>query len=218
MGTTAAQKKLFFNLRKLKGQLQAFEDGDLHPDQVKAIATKLGVPEEDVISMNRRLAGDFSLNAPLRADADGGEWQDWLVDDGTDQEIDTCRPGRVGQPPLLSQRCDRHADAAREADLRSAPAGGRPADAGGAFAASSASAASASGRSRSGPSRRCRRRSSEPPKSPRRGRLLSGNPARAFSVPIELERGSSSLFGRIFSTQTGIHPRLRGDMLCRKRL
>src|SRR5258705_11144376 len=74
IGTTAAQKKLFFNLRKLKGQLQAFEDGDLRPDQVTTIATKLGVPEEDVISMNRRLAGDSSLNSPLRADADGGEW------------------------------------------------------------------------------------------------------------------------------------------------
>ena len=87
MGTTAAQKKLFFNLRKLKGQLQAFEEGDLRPDQVEAIATKLGVPEEDVISMNRRLAGDSSLNAPLRADAEGGgEWQDWLVDDSSDQE------------------------------------------------------------------------------------------------------------------------------------
>ncbi len=86
MGTTAAQKKLFFNLRKLKGQLQALEDGDLHPDQVRTIATTLDVPEEDVISMNRRLAGDSSLNAPLRADADGGEWQDWLVDDETDQE------------------------------------------------------------------------------------------------------------------------------------
>jgi RNA polymerase sigma-32 factor len=87
MGTTAAQKKLFFNLRKLKGQLQAFEEGDLRPDQVETIATKLGVPKEDVISMNRRLAGDSSLNAPLRADADGGgEWQDWLVDDSDDQE------------------------------------------------------------------------------------------------------------------------------------
>jgi RNA polymerase sigma-32 factor len=86
MGTTAAQKKLFFNLRKLKSQLQAFEEGDLRPDQVQKIATKLGVAEEDVISMNRRLAGDSSLNAPLRADADGGEWQDWLVDDSTDQE------------------------------------------------------------------------------------------------------------------------------------
>jgi RNA polymerase sigma-32 factor len=86
MGTTAAQKKLFFNLRKLKGQLQAFEDGDLKPDHVKTIATKLGVSEEDVISMNRRLGGDASLNAPLRADTETSEWQDWLVDEETDQE------------------------------------------------------------------------------------------------------------------------------------
>ena len=86
MGTTAAQKKLFFNLRKAKGQLQALEEGDLRPDQVKAIAKKLGVPEEDVVSMNRRLAGDASLNAPVRADVEGGEWQDWLVDDQPTQE------------------------------------------------------------------------------------------------------------------------------------
>ncbi len=87
MGTTAAQKKLFFNLRRAKSQLQALEEGDLKPEQVKAIATKLGVSEDDVISMNRRLGGDSSLNAPLRADADaGGEWQDWLVDESPDQE------------------------------------------------------------------------------------------------------------------------------------
>lgn len=82
MGTTASQKKLFFNLRKIKGQIQALEEGDLRPDQVTEIATRLGVPEEDVISMNRRLGGDSSLNAPLSRDTDGGgEWQDWLVDD-----------------------------------------------------------------------------------------------------------------------------------------
>jgi RNA polymerase sigma-32 factor len=86
MGTTAAQKKLFFNLRKAKGQLQALEEGDLRPDQVKAIAKKLGVSEDDVVSMNRRLAGDASLNAPVRADVEGGEWQDWLVDDQPTQE------------------------------------------------------------------------------------------------------------------------------------
>ena len=86
MGTTAAQKKLFFNLRRAKGQLQALEEGDLRPDQVKAIAKKLGVPEDDVVSMNRRLGGDTSLNAPVRADAESGEWQDWLVDDAPDQE------------------------------------------------------------------------------------------------------------------------------------
>ncbi|HUU67378.1 MAG TPA: RNA polymerase sigma factor RpoH [Methyloceanibacter sp.] len=86
MGTTASQKKLFFNLRKIKGQLKALEEGDLHPDNVKKIATTLGVPEDDVISMNRRLAGDSSLNAPVRNDAESGEWMDWLVDDRIDQE------------------------------------------------------------------------------------------------------------------------------------
>jgi RNA polymerase sigma-32 factor len=87
MGTTAAQKKLFFNLRKLKGQLQAVEDGDLSPENLKKIATELDVPEADVISMNRRLASpDHSLNAPLRSDSEG-EWQDWLVDETESQEV-----------------------------------------------------------------------------------------------------------------------------------
>jgi RNA polymerase sigma-32 factor len=87
MGTTAAQKKLFFNLRKLKGQLQAIDDGDLPPETVKQIATQLDVPEQDVINMNRRLASpDHSLNAPLRADSEG-EWQDWLIDENENQEI-----------------------------------------------------------------------------------------------------------------------------------
>jgi len=87
IGTTAAQKKLFFNLRKIKGQIQAIEEGDLHPDQVTHIADRLGVTEDEVISMNRRLSGpDNSLNAPMRADSEGGEWQDWLVDDVADQE------------------------------------------------------------------------------------------------------------------------------------
>jgi RNA polymerase sigma-32 factor len=86
MGTTANQKRLFFNLRKVKGQIQALDDGDLKPDQVQQIATKLGVSEEEVISMNRRLGGDASLNAPLRADSESGEWQDWLVDDSPTQE------------------------------------------------------------------------------------------------------------------------------------
>jgi RNA polymerase sigma-32 factor len=81
MGTTAAQKKLFFNLRKAKSQISAFEEGDLRPDQVETIATKLGVTHDDVISMNRRLAGpDASLNAPLRSDSES-EWQDWLADE-----------------------------------------------------------------------------------------------------------------------------------------
>jgi RNA polymerase sigma-32 factor len=86
IGTTAAQKKLFFNLRKAKGHIKAIEDGDLRPEQVKLIATKLGVSEEEVVSMNRRLAApDHSLNAPMRADSEG-EWQDWLVDDSPNQE------------------------------------------------------------------------------------------------------------------------------------
>jgi RNA polymerase sigma-32 factor len=86
MGTTAAQKKLFFNLRRLKGQMQAIEDGDLQPEQVAKIAHALDVPEQDVVSMNRRLAfADHSLNAPLRADSEG-EWQDWLVDESDSQE------------------------------------------------------------------------------------------------------------------------------------
>ena len=81
MGTTAAQKKLFFNLRKAKSEISALEEGDMHPDQVRQIATKLGVLDEEVVSMNRRLSGpDASLNAPLRSDSEN-EWQDWLADD-----------------------------------------------------------------------------------------------------------------------------------------
>ena len=86
MGTTANQKRLFFNLRKVKGQIQALEDGDLKPDQVDFIAEKLGVSNEEVISMNRRLSGDASLNAPLKADGESGQWQDWLVDESESQE------------------------------------------------------------------------------------------------------------------------------------
>jgi RNA polymerase sigma-32 factor len=86
MGTTANQKKLFFNLRKAKSKISALEEGDLRPDQVKLIAKRLGVTEQDVIDMNRRLGGDMSLNAPIRDDGDAGEWQDWLADDSTDQE------------------------------------------------------------------------------------------------------------------------------------
>jgi RNA polymerase sigma-32 factor len=102
MGTTAAQKKLFFNLRKLKGQIEAIEEGDLTPENVKKIAKELDVPEADVISMNRRLMGpDHSLNAPVRADGDGeGEWQDWLVDERDDQET------RLGDRQELGIRRD----------------------------------------------------------------------------------------------------------------
>jgi len=86
MGTTANQKKLFFNLRKAKSKISALDEGDLRPDQVKLIARRLGVTEQDVIDMNRRLGGDASLNAPIREEGDSGEWQDWLVDDTPSQE------------------------------------------------------------------------------------------------------------------------------------
>jgi RNA polymerase sigma-32 factor len=87
VGTTAAQKKLFFNLRRLKGQMQAIDDGDLQPEQLACIARTLDVPEEEVISMNRRIAApDHSLNAPIHLDGDG-EWQDWLPDDSESQEV-----------------------------------------------------------------------------------------------------------------------------------
>jgi len=100
MGTTAAQKKLFFNLRKLKGQLQAVDEGDLSPENLKKIATELDVPEADVISMNRRLASpDHSLNAPLRSDSEG-EWQDWLVDETESQET------KLGERQELGLRRD----------------------------------------------------------------------------------------------------------------
>ena len=85
MGTTASQKKLFFNLRKAKSQISALEEGDLRPEQVEVIATRLGVSKQDVIDMNRRMSGDASLNAPLREEGEG-EWQDWLVDQSTSQE------------------------------------------------------------------------------------------------------------------------------------
>ncbi|MGB7127137.1 MAG: RNA polymerase sigma factor RpoH [Methylovirgula sp.] len=85
MGTTASQKKLFFNLRKAKSQISALDEGDLRPDQVDTIAHRLGVSKQDVIDMNRRMSGDASLNAPLREEGEG-EWQDWLVDQSTSQE------------------------------------------------------------------------------------------------------------------------------------
>ena len=97
MGTTAAQKKLFFNLRKLKGQMQAIEEGDLSPEQVSKIATRLGVPEEEVVNMNRRLAApDSSLNAAVKAEGDM-EWQDWLVDDTPNQEARLADSQELGQ-------------------------------------------------------------------------------------------------------------------------
>ena len=86
MGTTANQKKLFFNLRKAKTRISAFEDGDLHPDQVKLIADRLGVTAKEVVDMNRRLGGDTSLNTSIRDEDESGEWQDWLVDEAPSQE------------------------------------------------------------------------------------------------------------------------------------
>ncbi|GJE14130.1 MULTISPECIES: RNA polymerase sigma factor RpoH [Methylobacterium] len=102
MGTTANQKKLFFNLRKAKGKISALDEGDLKPDQVKQIATRLGVPEQDVIDMNRRLSGDTSLNAPLREEGEG-EWQDWLVDNAPSQETVLARE-QEGQNRLSALR------------------------------------------------------------------------------------------------------------------
>ncbi len=125
MGTTAAQKKLFFNLRKAKSQISALEDGDLRPDQVSQIATKLGVSEQDVVDMNRRLSGDASLNAPLREDADGGgEWQDWLVDDQESQEerfaeneeLNNRRTALAGALGVLNERERRIFEARRLSD------------------------------------------------------------------------------------------------------
>ena len=124
MGTTANQKKLFFNLRKAKSKISALEEGDLRPDQVKLIAKRLGVSEQDVIDMNRRLGGDVSLNAPIREDGDSGEWQDWLVDDVNDQETrlaeseesDNRRKALVDALSVLNERERRIFEARRLAD------------------------------------------------------------------------------------------------------
>ncbi len=102
MGTTANQKRLFFNLRKVKSQIQALEEGDLRADQVKEIATKLNVSEEEVVSMNRRLSGDASLNAPIRAtEGDSGEWQDWLADDADTQETVLAEQDELDQRRMM---------------------------------------------------------------------------------------------------------------------
>jgi RNA polymerase sigma-32 factor len=104
IGTTAAQKKLFFNLRKIKGQMQAIEEGDMSPENVAKIAHELSVPEADVVAMNRRLSSpDHSLNAPLRAEGEG-EWQDWLVDERDDQETELAEREETGnRSRLLSE-------------------------------------------------------------------------------------------------------------------
>ena len=124
MGTTANQKKLFFNLRKAKSKISALQEGDLRSDQVKIIAKRLGVTEQDVVDMNRRLGGDASLNAPIRDDGDAGEWQDWLADDGESQEtvmaeheeLDNRRKALTSALDVLNERERRIFEARRLAE------------------------------------------------------------------------------------------------------
>src|SRR5438445_2404878 len=98
MGTTANQKKLFFNLRKAKSKISVLDEGDLRPDQVKLIARRLGVTAQDVVDMNRRLGGDVSLDAPICEDGNPGEWRDWLVDEHADQETTLAASEEFGGP------------------------------------------------------------------------------------------------------------------------
>ena len=124
MGTTAAQKRLFFNLRKAKSRISALEEGDLKPEQLRQIATRLGVTEKEVIDMNRRLSGDASLNSPIRTDTESGEWQDWLVDDSESQEtilaeseeFDNRREALKSALSVLNERERRIFEARRLAD------------------------------------------------------------------------------------------------------
>jgi RNA polymerase sigma-32 factor len=125
MGTTANQKRLFFNLRKAKSQISALDEGDLRPDQVKAIARKLSVSEEEVVSMNRRLSGDASLNAPIRAtEGESGEWMDWLADEhdspeealAEQDELDQRRAMLTDALHVLDERERRIFEARRLAD------------------------------------------------------------------------------------------------------
>ena len=124
MGTTANQKKLFFNLRKAKSKISALDEGDLRPDQVAIIAKRLGVTNQDVVDMNRRLGGDASLNAPIRDDGEAGEWQDWLVDHSPTQEaimaeheeLDHRRAALDGAIGVLNPRERRIFEARRLAD------------------------------------------------------------------------------------------------------
>src|SRR5690242_19437522 len=124
MGTTANQKKLFFNLRKAKNKISALEEGDMRPDQVATIAKRLGVTEQDVVNMNRRLGGDASLNAPIREEGDSGEWQDWLMDDAPSQErvladsdeSDNRHNALIGELDVLNERERRIFEARRLAE------------------------------------------------------------------------------------------------------
>ena len=157
MGTTANQKKLFFNLRKAKSKISALEEGDLRPDQVKIIAKRLGVTEQDVVDMNRRLGGDVSLNAPIREDGDSGEWQDWLVDDSSDQET---RLAESEEATTAARRWAMRSPCSTTASGASSRRAGWPTirSRSRTWPRSSASRASACARSRCAPSRRCRRR------------------------------------------------------------
>ena len=122
MGTTANQKRLFFNLRKVKGKIQALDDGDLKPDQITEIATRLNVSEEEVVSMNRRLSGDASLNAPIRAsEGESGEWQDWLVDDHENAEQMLIEQDELENRRGMLAGAHVGAERARAAHLRGAP-------------------------------------------------------------------------------------------------
>ena len=132
MGTTASQKKLFFNLRKAKSRISALDEGDLRDDQVETISKRLGVAKQDVIDMNRRLGGDASLNSPLREEGEG-EWQDWLVDDSAEPGIAARRPRGIGRPPRRAEGRAFGAQPARAADFRGPPAGRRSDHARGAF-------------------------------------------------------------------------------------
>jgi RNA polymerase sigma-32 factor len=124
MGSTASQRKLFFSLRKAKSRISAFEEGDLRPEHVALIAERLSVPEQDVIAMNRRLGGDVSLNTPIGADGDSGEWQDWLADEAPSQErvlaeseeLDNRRKAMREALALLGNRERRIFEARRLAD------------------------------------------------------------------------------------------------------
>ena len=195
IGTTAAQKRLFFNLRKVKGQIAALDDGNLHPDQIKQIATTLSVTEADVVSMNQRLTGDASLNAPMRADEGTSEWQDWLVDDTPDQETtlgDSEEYQRAHGPP---DRRHGRAQRPRKGDLPGPPPAGEPLDPRGACAAIRRHRASASGRSRSAPSKRSRTRSRKPRATGRASRKTPRPAPRLRSCPCRASRSTSAPCG-----------------------
>ncbi len=132
MGTTANQKRLFFNLRKAKSQISALDEGDLNPEQVRQIAEKLSVSEEEVVSMNRRLSGDASLNAPIRAGEgeSGGEWMDWLADDSESPEETLAEQDELDQRRGMLTVGARRARRPRAAHLRGAAPVRRAADAG----------------------------------------------------------------------------------------